>query len=132
MPPLSKAQLQKLLKIVDAVGQKGEFPGPTAQNLGLVTDKPFQALPLVSVITSDRQVYFCRSQLNPDDYVIWARNGKTSDMFSTREDLKLIGAVHLDENNVPEIQDIKSAKVQSAYKDALRALAKDVDSSPQP
>jgi hypothetical protein len=130
-PPISKTQLQKILKTVDSVGAKGEFPGPTAENLGL-SDKPFQALPLISVITSDHLVYFCRSQLNPGDYVIWALKGKTSYLFSTRDDLKLIAAVHLNENNLQEVRDIKSAEVQSAYKDALRALAKDVGGSPQP
>ena len=128
-PPISKTQLQKILKTIDAVGAKGEFPGPTAENLGL-SDKPFQALPLISVVTSDHQVYFCRSQLNPNDYVIWALKGKTSYLFSTHADLKLIRAVRIDETNLQELQDIKSAQVRSVYKDALRALAKDVGGGP--
>jgi hypothetical protein len=128
-PPISKAQLQKILQTIDSVGAKGEFPGPMAENLGL-SDKAFQALPLISVVTSDHQVYFARSQLNADDYVIWALHGKTSYLFSTRADLKLIGAVRLDENNVQEVENVKSAEVRSAYKEALRALAKDVGGGP--
>ena len=31
--PISAAQLQKILKFVDTIGGKEEFPGPTAQNL---------------------------------------------------------------------------------------------------
>ena len=70
--PISAAQLQKILKFVDTIGAKQEFPPPTAQNLGISSD-PNQALPVVAVVTDDHQVYFCRSALNPADYIIWAR-----------------------------------------------------------
>ena len=36
--PLSAAQLQKILKFVDTIGAKEEFPPPTAQNLGVSGD----------------------------------------------------------------------------------------------
>ena len=70
--PISAAQLQKILKFVDTIGGKEEFPGPTAQNLGISTD-PNQALPVTVVVTDNHKVYFCRSDLNPADYVIWVR-----------------------------------------------------------
>ena len=129
--PISKTQLQKLLKFVDTLGAQEEFPGPTAQNLGF-TDQPFLTLRVQSVVTSDHHVYFCRSELNPEDYVVWAVNGNTSYLFSTHADFKLIRAVHLDEHNVQRLEDSKSAKIQAAYIEALRDLAKDVSTSPSP
>ena len=42
--PISPAQLQKILKFVDTIGGKEEFPPPTAQNLGISSD-PNQAFP---------------------------------------------------------------------------------------
>jgi len=74
-PPISAAQLQKILKFVDTIGGKEEFPPPTAQNLGISTD-PNQKLPVTVVVTDDKKVYFCRSELNPSDYIILgARRG---------------------------------------------------------
>ena len=70
--PISAAQLQKILKFVDTIGGKEEFPAPTAQNLGISSD-PNQALPVTVVVTDNHKVYFCRSELNPADYIIWVR-----------------------------------------------------------
>ena len=73
--PISPAQLQKILKFVDTIGGKEEFPPPTAHDLGISGD-PNQKLPVTVVVTDDKKVYFCRSELNPADYIIWvARNG---------------------------------------------------------
>jgi hypothetical protein len=49
---------------------------------------------VVAVVTDDHKVYFCRSELNPADYIIWARtaDNESSYMFLTRSDLKLIRA----------------------------------------
>ena len=44
-PPISAAQLQKILKFVDTIGGKEEFPPPTAHDLGISTD-PNQKLPV--------------------------------------------------------------------------------------
>src|SRR5580692_7900051 len=77
--PLSPAQLQKILKFVDTIGAKEEFPPPTAQNLGISSD-PNQTLPVTVVVTDDHQVYFCRSELDRADYIVWAR---TSDKDSS-------------------------------------------------
>src|SRR5271170_2944297 len=83
--PISPAQLQKILKFVDTIGAKQEFPPPTAQNLGISND-PNQILPVVAVVTDDHKVYFCRSELNPADYIIWARtpDNDSSYVFLTR------------------------------------------------
>ena len=131
-PPLvSAAQLQKILKFVDKVGAKEEFAAPIPKDLGLSND-PSQTLPVVSVVTADHRIYFCRSRANPNDFVIWAHTGNSSYMFSTHADFKLIGAVYLLENNTPKVEDVNSAKVRAVYDDALKALAKDVDNSPSP
>ncbi len=71
-PPISPAQLQKLLKFIDVIGAKQEFPAPTALSLG-VSDDPSKVLPVLAVVTDDHKVYFCRSQLDPADYIIWSR-----------------------------------------------------------
>lgn len=126
---ISTAQLQKILKSVDTIGAKENFPAPTAQNLGLSSD-PSQHLPVLSVTTDDHMVYFCRSQLNPDDYIIWAHApGKTTSsyMFSTHSDFKLNRALYLRDNEFPEASDINSPQIKTIYKNALTALAKDVD-----
>jgi hypothetical protein len=130
-PLISTARLQKLLKFADAIGTKEELAAPIPIYLGLSTN-PFQALPVVSVVTTDHQVFFCRSRVNPKDFVIWAHIGNTSYMFSTHADFKLIGAIYLEENEVPKVEDVNSSKVRSVYKDALKALAKDVDNSHSP
>ena len=128
--PISAAQLQKILKLVDTIGGKEEFPGPTAQNLGISTD-PNQAFPVTVVVTDNHKVYFCRSDLNPADYVIWVRaaDKESSYMFLTHADLKLVRALYLRNNAFPEVLDAPSAQIQAIYKDALVALGKDVDHS---
>jgi len=126
--PISAAQLQKILKFVDTIGGKEEFPPPTAQNLGVSTD-PNQTLPVTVVVTDNHKVYFCRSDLNPADYIIWVRTSdkESSYMFLTHADLKLVRTLHLHNNGFPEVLDAPSSQVQTIYKDALLALGKDVD-----
>ena len=128
--PISAAQLQKILKFVDTIGGKEEFPGPTAQNLG-ISSNPNQALPVTVVVTDNHKVYFCRSELNPADYVIWVRaaDKESSYMFLTPADLKLVRALYLRNNAFPEVLDAPSAQIQAIYKDALVALGNDVDRS---
>ena len=55
--PISPAQLQKILKFVDTIGGKEEFPPPTAHDLGISTD-PNQKLPVTVVVTDDQQGLF--------------------------------------------------------------------------
>ena len=126
-PPISPAQLQKILKFIDTIGGKEEFPPPTAQNLG-ISDDPNQKLPVTVVVTDDHKVYFCRSDLNPADYIIWARvaDNDTSYLFLTHSDLKLVRAVHLKSAGFPDVVDAPSAQIQAIYRDALVALGKDV------
>jgi hypothetical protein len=126
-PPLSPAQLQKILKFIDTIGAKEEFPPPTAQNLGVSND-PNQKLPVTVVVTDDHKVYFCRSDLNPADYIIWVRVGDTdsSYLFLTHSDLKLTRTVRLQSAAFPQVVDVPSAQIQTIYKDALLALGKDV------
>ena len=131
-PLISPAQLQKLLKFMDfaPADAKHEFPPPTAHSLGFSND-PNQILPVVMAVTNDHKVYFCRSELNPKDYIIWVRtpDNDASYMFSTHADFKLIRALHLSNSKFPDIVDGNSIKVQTIYKNALVALAKDVDST---
>ena len=126
--PITPAQLQKILKFVDTIGGKEEFPAPTAQNLG-VTNDVNQVLPVTVVVTDDHKVYFCRSDLNPADYIIWVRTADkdSSYMFLTHADLKLVRALHLRNNGFPDVLNSPPAPVQTIYHDALVALAKDVD-----
>ncbi len=127
--PISPAQLQKILKFVDTIGAKQEFPPPTAQNLGISND-PNQILPVVAVVTDDHKVYFCRSELNPADYIIWARtpDNDSSYLFLTRSDLKLTRALYLQNEKFTQVVDSPSTQIQTIYRNALAALAKDVDS----
>ena len=127
-PPISPAQLEKILTFVDTIGAKQEFPPPTAHDLGLSTD-PNKALPVVVVVTDNHKVYFCRSGLNPADYIIWTRTKETdsSYMFLTHADFKLVRALYLHEQGFPSVVDAASNKVQSIYKESLTMLAKDVD-----
>lgn len=126
--PISPAQLQKILKFVDTIGAKQEFPPPTAQNLGLSTN-PTQALPVVVVVTDNHKVYFCRSVLNPADYIIWARttDNESSYMFLTHSDFKLVRALYLHAQGFPRVVDAASSQVQTIYNEALAVLAKDID-----
>ena len=123
-----RRNFKKYLKFVDTVGAKEEFPAPTAQNLGL-SNNPNQVLPITSVVTADHRVYFCRSRLNSNDYIIWVRadGPDSSYMFATRADLKLRHALYLQTNDFPQIQDSNSPQVKAIYDEALTALAKDVD-----
>jgi hypothetical protein len=129
-PPLSPAQLQKILKFVDTIGAKEEFPPPTAQNLGVSTDANL-ALPVTVVVTNDHNIYFCRSELNPTDYIIWVRTSdkESSYMFLTHADLKLVRALHLRNNGFPDVLAAPPEPIQAMYKNALVALGKDVDHS---
>jgi hypothetical protein len=126
--PISPAQLQKILKFVDTIGGKEEFPPPTAHDLGISGD-PNQKLPVTVVVTDDKKVYFCRSELNPADYIIWVRTADkdSSYMFLTHADLKLARTLHLKNQGFPQVLDVPSTQVQTIYKDALIALGKDVD-----
>ena len=130
-PPISPAQLQKILKFVDTIGAKQEFPPPTALNLGISND-PNQVLPVVVVVTNDHKVYFCRSELNRADFIIWTRttDANSSYMFLTHADFALIRALHLRNEGFPEVLNKPSSQIQTMYRNALIALAKDVDSSP--
>lgn len=130
--PISPARYQKLLKFIDTLGAKEEFPAPTAQNLGL-SDDANKALPVVSVVTGDRRVYFCRSQLDPSDYIVWFRiNADTSYMFSTHPDFKLLRALQLKANSFPQSEDVNAAEIRTKYREALEVLAKDLDKSASP
>jgi hypothetical protein len=110
--------------------REGGFPPPTAQNLGISTD-PNQALPVTVVVTDDHKVYFCRSELNPADYIIWVRavDKESSYLFLTNSDLKLIRTVYLKSSAFPEVLEAASAQIQAIYKNALVALGKDVGHS---
>jgi hypothetical protein len=133
-PPMSPAQLQKILQFVDTAGVKQMFPPPTAHDLGL-TDDWSKALPVTMVVTTDTKVYFIRSELNPNDYIVWLRGAddETSIMFLTHpRDLKLASALYLRLNDFPQTKDVNSAPVQAEYKKALTALAKDFDKRPLP
>jgi hypothetical protein len=127
-PPISAAQLQKIMKFVETIGAKEDLPPPTAQNLGVSNDAN-QALPVTVVVTDDHKVYFCRSELNPTDFIVWARTSDkdSSYMFLTHADLKLVRALHLRFNGFPDVMDAPPAPVRAIYKDALVALGKDVD-----
>lgn len=128
--PITTAQLQKILKFVDSIGAKEEFPAPTALSLGVSGDAN-RALPVTVVVTDDHKVYFCRSELNPTDYIIWVRtpDKEASYMFLTHADLKLVRTLYLHEGAFPQTVDAPSAQVQAIYKNALVALGKDVDHS---
>jgi hypothetical protein len=130
-PRISAAELQKILRFVDTVGSKQNLPPPTALQLGLSLD-PAQILPVATVVTADHTVYFSRSELDPNDYIILAREaGNTSSyMFLTHPDFKLTRALYLRADDFPQSADANSSQVQAAYKTALIALAKDIDKTP--
>ena len=128
--PITHAQLQKILKFIDTIGAKEEFPAPTALSLGVSGDANL-ALPVTVIVTDDHKVYFCRSELNPTDYIIWVRTSdkESSYMFLTHADLKLVRGLFLHEGAFPQMIENPSAPVQAIYKNALLALGKDVDRS---
>ena len=118
------------MKFIDVIGAKQEFPAPTALSLG-VSDDPSKVLPVLAVVTDDHKVYFCRSQLDPADYIIWSRteDKESSYLFRTRADFNLVRALYLRNGQFPQAVDSNSTQVQTIYKSALAALAKDVDKS---
>jgi len=130
-PPVSPADLQKILRYIDTIGSKQNFPAPTAQNLGLSKD-PSQALPVTVIMTDDHRVYFCRSDLNHNDYIILARmpgNGG-SYMFSTNANFALSHALYLPVNDFPRTENVNSQQIIELYKRSLTALAADINKSP--
>jgi hypothetical protein len=132
-PLISPPQLQKMLKFLDKSGAKETFPAPVAHDLGL-SDDLSKELPIKSLVTNDHKVYFCRSELDPKDYIVWVRmpDDVSSYMFLTHADFKMARAVLLRTNEFPAQQDLSSKKVQAVFRNALTSLAKDVDASPSP
>jgi len=128
--PLSPADLKKLLGYVDTIGVKQTFPPPTAKNLGLSRDEK-QDLPVVSVATNDHKIYFCRSELDAKDYIIWAigSDQKSSSLFVTHDDLKLTRAMYMRAEAIPQLQNTDDDEVLTAYRHALRALSQDLKKS---
>lgn len=131
-PLIAAGELQKILKYVDTIGSKKSFAPPTAQNLGFSSD-PNQTLPVTVIMTDDHRVYFCRSELNPDDYVLWVRlPGNDSYMFATHPNFELVRALYMPTENFPKVMDVKSAKVLDLYKRGLAWLVQDINKSPPP
>lgn len=132
-PSISAPQFQRILKFLDTIGAKTTLAPPTSQNLGL-SDDPKAALPVVSIRTNDRKVYFSRSELNPDDYIVVVRGPDStySYMFLTHADLKLVRGLYLEINDFPKDADITSPKVRAIYDGALIALVKDADKTKVP
>lgn len=126
-PPLSAADLKQLLSYVDSIGVKQNFPAPMAKNLGLSSDEK-KDLPVVSIVTNDHKVYFCRSGLDAKDYIIWAiaPDQKSSSMFVMHQDLKLTRALSLHADAVPQLLFINAADVVDSYKHSLEALSQDL------
>lgn len=129
-PPISAAQIQKLLKSVDTIGAKQTFPAPTAQSLGLTPD-PLLALPVVMIVTDDHSVYLARSEINRSDYIIWVRtpDNTASYMFATHPDFEPTHGLYLRANDFPMSIDLNATQVQAVYRAALTALGKDADKS---
>jgi pseudouridine-5'-phosphate glycosidase len=125
--PLSSADLKKLLTYLDSIGVKQNFAAPMANNLGLSQDEK-QELPVVSVVTSDHKIYFCRSSLNAKDYIIWVigAHEKSSSIFVTHDDLKLTRALYMQAEKIPQLQNLHDDEVEAAYEKALAALAQDL------
>jgi hypothetical protein len=132
-PPVSAAQFQRIKKFLDTLGGKTTLAAPTLLSLGLSSD-PTAPLPVVSIVTDDHKVYFNRSELNPDDYIVVVRgaDNKHSYMFLTHADLKLARGLYLQANDFPQNADINSAKVRAVYNEAMAALAKDTDKTKLP
>jgi hypothetical protein len=129
-PLISPAELQKILRYIDTIGSKQNFAGPTAQNLGLSRD-PSQVLPVTVIMTDDHRVYFCRSDLNHNDYVILLRmpgNGG-SYMFSTNANFALSRALYLPVSDFPRVENANSSQIMDLYKRSLSALAADISKS---
>jgi hypothetical protein len=126
-PPLSPADFKKLVGYIDTIGVKQTFPPPMARNLGLSQDLK-QDLPVVSVVTNDHKVYFCRSELDAKDYLIWVigSDKKSSSMFVTHDDLKLASALYMRAEAIPQRQNVNDDEVLTEYKKALAALSQDL------
>jgi hypothetical protein len=125
--PLSPAELKQLLSYIDSIGVKQSFPAPMAKNLGLSSDDK-KDLPVVSIVTNDHRVYFCRSGLDAKDYIIWvvAPDQKSSSMFVTHQDLKLTRALSMHADAVPQLENINDAAVVTNYARGLAALSQDL------
>lgn len=125
--PLSPADLKQILTFVDTIGSKQSFPAPMAQNLGLSQDAK-QDLPVVSIVTNDHRIFFCRSGLDAGDYVIWVigSDQKSSSMFVTHADLKLSRALYMRNETIPQLRNVGNPEVKAAYKKALAGLASDL------
>jgi hypothetical protein len=129
-PLISPADLQKILRYIDTIGSKQNFAGPTAQNLGLSKD-PSQVLPVTVIMTDDHRVYFCRSDLNHNDYIILVRmpgNGG-SYMFSTNANFTLSRALYLPVSDFPRVESVNSSQILDLYKRSLTTLAADISKS---
>ena len=126
-PPLSQADLKQLLTYVDSIGVKQTFPAPMAKNLGLSSDEK-KDLPVVSIVTDDHRVYFCRSGLDAKDYIVWAiaPDQKSSSMFVTHQDLKLTRALYMHADAVPQLEAINDPAVVNNYAHSLAALSRDL------
>lgn len=133
LSPLSQADLRKLLAFVDSIGAQQVLPPPVAKNLGLSDDEK-QELPVVSVVTDDHRIYFCRSSLNAKDYIIWVigSDQKSSSMFVTHDDLKLVRAMYMRTETIPQLQNVNDDQVVIAYNKALAALAQDLRKTKSP
>jgi hypothetical protein len=125
--PLSPADFKKLVAYIDTIGVKQTFPPPMARNLGLSQDLK-QDLPVISVVTNDHKIYFCRSELDAKDYLIWVigSNEKSSSMFVTHQDLKLASALYMRAEAIPQRQNVNDDEVLTEYKHALEALSQDL------
>ena len=125
--PLSPADLKQLVSYIDSIGVKQSFPAPMAKNLGLSPDDK-KDLPVVSIVTNDHRVYFCRSGLNAKDYIIWviSADQKSSSMFVTHQDLKLTRALYMRADAIPQLQNVNDADVVNDYKHGLAALSEDL------
>jgi len=128
--PLSAADLKKLIGYIDTIGVKQTFPPPMARNLGLTQDEK-QDLPVVSVVTNDHKVYFCRSELDAKDYLIWVigSDEKSSSIFVTHDDLKLARALYMRAEAIPQLQNVNEDEVLTEYNHALETLARDLKKS---
>jgi hypothetical protein len=129
-PPLSPADFKKLVSYIDNVGVKQTFPAPMAKNLGLSSDEK-KDLPVVSIVTNDHRIYFCRSGLDANDYIIWVigADEKSSSMFVTHQDLKLTHALSMHADAVPQIESINDSLVVTNYAHSLAALSQDLRKS---
>ena len=125
--PLSPADLKQILTFVDTIGSKQTFPAPMAQNLGLSQDAKLD-LSVVSIVTNDHRIFFCRSGLDANDYIIWVigSDKKSSSMFVTHQDLKLARALYMRNETAPQLQNTGDPQIEADYKKALAGLAADL------